>query len=248
MSSPPCWEKTPGSPGSAPLPGRDGPGRTPRGCPHLHGPVFRGRLVDDVDLAVDVGQLHVLALVHQEQLQRVRGGPQDGVRAGAEPVGVEHLATAVLPHGRHPEERRAVRGRPRVPAPWEHGEPTWPGRGAWWGCPQGEPTWPGRGAWWGRRGSRTRSRPPPGSRSRCRRVGNNPSCRRSAGARGRLRTPASPGWGPSPSPGWVPPFWPHLDGLPHLDGFSHPRDPTLASAGWVPPSMRSNSGLTWMGP
>lgn len=64
-----------------------------KGGTHLHGPVFRRGFVDDLDLAVDVGKLHVFALAHQEQFQGVGGGSQDCVCPSAEPVRMEHHLT-----------------------------------------------------------------------------------------------------------------------------------------------------------
>lgn len=73
-----------------------------RGSTHLQGPVLRGRSVDDLDLAVDVGELHILTLAHQEQLQRVGGGSKDCVCPSTEPVRMEHLPVLVFPQCRDP--------------------------------------------------------------------------------------------------------------------------------------------------
>lgn len=64
---------------------------------HLHGPVWGRPSVDDLDLAVDVGKLHVFTLAYKEQLQRVRGGSEDRVCPRAEPVCMEHLPVLVFP-------------------------------------------------------------------------------------------------------------------------------------------------------
>ena len=58
---------------------------------YLHEPVVGRRLVDHVDFASDEVQVHVLALIHQEELQGVRGLPQNSVGTTGEPVSVEHL-------------------------------------------------------------------------------------------------------------------------------------------------------------
>lgn len=64
---------------------------------HLHGPILGGRFVDDLDLAVNVGKLHIFTLAHQEQLEGVRGGSKDCVCPGTEPVCMEHLPVLVFP-------------------------------------------------------------------------------------------------------------------------------------------------------
>lgn len=65
--------------------------------PYLHGPIFGGRFVDDLDLAVNVGKLHIFTLAHQEQLQGIRGGSKDCVCPSTEPVCMEHLPVLVFP-------------------------------------------------------------------------------------------------------------------------------------------------------
>lgn len=80
-----------------------------RGGTHLHGPVFRGRSVDDLDLAMDVGELHILTLAHQEQLQRVGGGSKDCVCPSTEPVCMKHLPILVFPQCCDPAAARQDR-------------------------------------------------------------------------------------------------------------------------------------------